>query len=118
MSLWLYPGQPYDHLDAYWRTSPICYVTSVTTLTLILHGDADDRVHPAQAMGYYRALKTPGVPAEFVRYPREPHGFEERVHQIDLMRRLVAWYDRWVKGHRGGDKKAVSVRPSVRAETV
>ena len=97
MNLWLYPGQPYDHLDAYWQSSPIRHITNVTTPTLILHGDADDRVHPAQGMEYYRALKTRGVPVQFVRYPREPHGFKERAHQIDLMRRVVEWFDQWLK---------------------
>ena len=98
MNLWLYPGQPYDHLDHYWRTSPIRHVANVRTPTLILHGDADARVHPAQGMEFHRALKTLGVPVRFVRYPREEHGFKERAHQIDLMRRVVAWYDRWLKG--------------------
>ncbi len=98
MNLWLYPGQPYDHLEDYWRSSPIRHITNVTTPTLILHGDEDARVHPTHGMEYHRALKTLGVPVEFVRYPREGHGIRERAHQIDLMRRLVAWYDRWLKG--------------------
>jgi len=104
MNLWLYPGHPYDpqHLDHYWRSSPIRHIAKVRTPTLILHGDADARVHPAQGMEYHRALKTLGVPVEFVRYPREPHGIKERAHQIDLMRRVVAWYDRWL-GERPTD---------------
>ncbi|MDP9366499.1 MAG: S9 family peptidase [Chloroflexota bacterium] len=97
MNLWLYPGQPYHHLDHYWQTSPIRHITNVRTPTLILHGDEDARVHPAQGMEYHRALKTLGVPVSFVRYPREGHGVKERLHQIDLMRRVVAWYDRWLK---------------------
>ena len=97
MNLWLYPGQPYHHLDTYLASSPIRHITNVTTPTLILHGDADARVHPTQGMEYHRALKTLGVPVQFVRYPREPHGLKERLHQIDLMRRVVAWYDRWLK---------------------
>lgn len=96
MNLWLYPGQPYDHLDDYWRTSPIRHVANVRTPTLILHGDEDARVHPAQGMEFHRALKTLGVPVSFVRYPREEHGIKERLHQIDLMGRVVAWYDRWL----------------------
>ncbi len=98
MNLWLYPGQPYHHLEAYWQSSPIRHIASVTTPTLILHGDEDARVHPAQGMEYHRALKTLGVPVQFVRYPREAHGIKERAHQIDLMRRVVGWYDRWLKG--------------------
>jgi dipeptidyl aminopeptidase/acylaminoacyl peptidase len=94
---WLYPGQPYHHMDHYWERSPIRLASNVTTPTLILHGDADVRVHPGQGMEWYRALRTLGVPHEFVRYPREGHGIQERLHQLDLLRRVLAWYDRWLK---------------------
>lgn len=96
MNHWIYPGDPYDHFEHYWESSPLRHIKQVTTPTLIVHGADDDRVHPAQAMEYYRALKTLGVATEFVRYPRESHGFKERQHQIDLMRRISAWYDRWL----------------------
>jgi dipeptidyl aminopeptidase/acylaminoacyl peptidase len=96
-NLLYFPGLPYHHPDAYWQASAIRHITNCTTPTLILHGDADDRVHPAQGMEMYRALRSLGVPVEFVRYPREGHAIKERHHQIDLMRRLVAWFDRWLK---------------------
>jgi dipeptidyl aminopeptidase/acylaminoacyl peptidase len=96
-NLLYFPGLPYQHPDAYWQASALRHMTDCTTPTLILHGDADARVHPAQGMEMYRALKSLGVPVEFVRYPREGHAIKERHHQIDLMRRLVAWFDRWLK---------------------
>jgi dipeptidyl aminopeptidase/acylaminoacyl peptidase len=96
-NLLYFPGLPYHHPDAYWQGSAIRHITNCTTPTLILHGDADARVHPAQGMEMYRALKSLGVPVEFVRYPRQGHPIKERHHQIDLMRRLVAWFDRWLK---------------------
>ena len=83
-------------MDVYWSSSPIRYVSAVKTPTLILHGDEDARVHPAQGMEYFRALKTLGVPVRFVRYPREKHGIEERAHQIDLMNRIIDWFDRYL----------------------
>ncbi len=97
-NLLYYPGQPYDHMDFYWDSSPIRYVAAVRTPTLILHGDEDARVHPAQGMEFFRALKTRGVPVRFVRYPREKHGFEERAHQIDLMNRIVDWFEQHLRG--------------------
>ena len=97
-NLLYYPGQPYDHMEDYWRSSPIRYVREVRTPTLILHGEDDARVHPAQGMEYFRALKILGVPVRFVRYPREKHGIEERAHQIDLMRRIIDWFDRYLLG--------------------
>ena len=42
------------------------------------------------------ALRRHGVPVEEVVYPREPHGIRERNHQLDLHRRIVAWYRRWL----------------------
>ena len=73
-NLLYYPGHPYDHMEHYWKSSPIRYVAAVRTPTLILHGEEDARVHPAQSMEYFRALKILGVPVRFVRYPREKHG--------------------------------------------
>ena len=95
-NLLYFPGQPYEHLEHYWRSSPIRYVSAVRTPTLILHGDDDARVHPAQAMEFFRALKVLGVPVRFVRYPREKHGIEERAHQVDLMNRIIDWLDRYL----------------------
>ncbi len=96
-NLLYYPGLPYQHMDTYWKSSPIRYVAAVRTPTLILHGNEDARVHPAQGMEYFRALKSLGVPVRFVRYPREKHGFEERAHQIDLLQRIVDWFDQYLK---------------------
>ncbi len=95
-NLLYYPGHPYEHMEKYWSSSPIRYVSAVRTPTLILHGDEDARVHPAQGMEFFRALKILGVPVRFVRYPREKHGFVERAHQIDLMTRVVDWYTRYL----------------------
>jgi dipeptidyl aminopeptidase/acylaminoacyl peptidase len=97
-NLLYFPGLPYQHMDHYWQSSPIRNVANVKTPTLILHGDADARVHPAQGMEWYRALKSLNVPVEFVRYPREGHPILERAHQTDLLERLLAWFDRWLKG--------------------
>jgi dipeptidyl aminopeptidase/acylaminoacyl peptidase len=96
-NLLYYPAQPYHEMEHYWASSPIRYVANVKTPTLIVHGDEDARVHPAQGMEFFRALKVLGVPVRFVRYPREKHGFVERAHQIDLMSRIVDWFERYLK---------------------
>jgi dipeptidyl aminopeptidase/acylaminoacyl peptidase len=100
-NLLYYPGHPYAHMEHYWKSSPIRHVTAVQTPTLILHGEEDARVHPAQGMEFFRALKILGVPVRFVRYPREKHGIEERAHQIDLMQRIIDWFDRYLQGSSG-----------------
>jgi dipeptidyl aminopeptidase/acylaminoacyl peptidase len=34
---------------------------------------------------------------EVVYYPDEGHGFNKLEHQIDAARRIVAWFDRYLK---------------------
>ena len=91
----------YHEPDVYLRSSPMTYVANAKTPTLLLHGAADDRVPLGQGRELYNALQALGVPSEMVIYPREPHIFQERNHQRDLLTRVAAWFDRWVKGAEG-----------------
>ncbi|MDQ2787043.1 MAG: S9 family peptidase [Chloroflexota bacterium] len=79
------------------RLSPISYAKNAITPLLMLHGKNDARVPLTQAIGFARALREHDVPVQFVTYPREPHGVRERAHQRDILRRVRAWYDQWLK---------------------
>ena len=59
--------------------------------------------HDHQAVSFHRALRDIGATAELVVYPREPHGIAERAHQIDLLKRVRAWYDRWLRPSAGAE---------------
>ncbi len=76
--------------------SPISYASKICTPLLILHGQDDTNVPLAQAIYLHRALSGFGVEHEFVVYPREGHGVQERNHQIDVFRRTRAWFDKWI----------------------
>lgn len=84
---------PHPH-DA---NSPISFAGHVRTPVLILHGAEDTNVPLGQAVYFHRALRQFGVEHEFVIYPREGHAIRERNHQLDLMRRTRAWFDRWLQ---------------------
>ena len=43
------------------------------------------------------ALKLKKVPTQLVLYPRQPHGLVERAHQLDFMKRVVEWFNRYLK---------------------
>ena len=90
-------AQPYADIETYLRCSPILSAGQVTTPTLVLHGATDERVRLGQGKELYHALRARGVPTEMVIYPREPHIFAELRHQRDLLGRVLAWYDRWLK---------------------
>ncbi len=88
---------PYHDPESYFERSAIRHIQNASTPTLILHGEADDRVNPAEGREMYVALRTLGVETQFVTYPREGHRIGERKHQLDLVSRVVDWYDRFLK---------------------
>jgi dipeptidyl aminopeptidase/acylaminoacyl peptidase len=77
----------------YDKHSAIRYVTACHTPVLVLHGEADVRVPLSQGQEFYHALRFLNREAEMVTYPREPHIFSEREHQIDSLTRELAWFD-------------------------
>jgi dipeptidyl aminopeptidase/acylaminoacyl peptidase len=87
-----------ETLELYRQRSPLTYADRVTTPLLILHGAADPRVPPGQAIEMYRALKDRGKTTALVLYPREPHGFTEFYHLMDRMRRDSAWVTNYTLG--------------------
>ncbi|HWM72224.1 MAG TPA: S9 family peptidase [Nocardioides sp.] len=74
--------------------SPISYARQCRTPLLILHGKEDARVPVSQATAFHRALRSrpEPTPVELVLYPREPHGISELRHQVDLLRRVRAFF--------------------------
>jgi dipeptidyl aminopeptidase/acylaminoacyl peptidase len=83
---------PYEKPEAFLNSSPFLYLKQVKTPTLILQGEADTVDPPGQSLELYRGLKHYGVTAELVLYPREPHGFQEAKHRVDMQKRVVDWF--------------------------
>jgi dipeptidyl aminopeptidase/acylaminoacyl peptidase len=83
--------------EAYRSHSPADHVAGAKTPTLVLHGENDVRVPVSQGYEFYHGLKQSGVEAEMVVYPREGHSFREIHHQIDLIERIVDWFELYLK---------------------
>ena len=97
---WMVPffgASVYEDPEVYARSSPITYIKNVKTPTLVLHGDRDSEVPTPQGYEFWHALKTLGVPTALVVYENEGHGISGREHQRDIERRVVAWFDRYLK---------------------
>ncbi len=89
-----YFGTPWEHPELFSRSSPMTYIRRAKTPTLILQGENDPIDPLGQSTALYRALKRYGVETELVTYPREPHGFKEEKHQIDVLTRMLDWFTR------------------------
>jgi dipeptidyl aminopeptidase/acylaminoacyl peptidase len=90
-------GVPYEKPEGFLNSSPFLYVKNAKTPTLILQGEADTVDPLGQSQELYRGLKRYGVETELVEYPREPHGFQEPKHRTDVLRRVVEWFDKYLK---------------------
>ncbi len=88
---------PWEHPEKFARSSPMTFVKHARTPTLILQGENDSIDPPGQSTALYRALKRYGVETELVLYPREPHGFKEEKHQVDVLNRMLGWFTRYLK---------------------
>jgi dipeptidyl aminopeptidase/acylaminoacyl peptidase len=80
--------------DFLWERSALRYVAKVKTPVMFVHGENDNDVPIAEAEQYFIALKDAGVETIMVRYPREGHGVRETKHQVDVIDRSIAWYEK------------------------
>jgi dipeptidyl aminopeptidase/acylaminoacyl peptidase len=90
------------------QVSPISFASKIRTPVLIVHGQDDTNVPVSQAVYFHRALSWYGIEHELVIYPREGHTFVERNHQLDLLRRTRAWFDRWLRGRPSDSRRSTA----------
>ncbi|RFB04623.1 S9 family peptidase [Parvularcula marina] len=90
---------PEGNWQTYLEQSPVYHAANSKTPTLILHGEADPRVHPSQSLELFRYLKRVGqAPVRLVTYPGEGHGNRRAAAQYDYSLRLMRWMDTFLKG--------------------
>jgi len=92
-----YFGTPWEHPEVYARNSPATFIGNAKTPTLIVHGEDDPTNPVGQSKALYRALKHLGVEARLVTYPGEPHLPRQEQHQVDILKRMLDWYDQHLK---------------------
>ncbi len=96
LARWEFKGVPVLNMENFRHSSPIEFLHNCTTPTLILHGEADDRVPVAQAWELYRALTDLSVEVQMVLYPGAGHGISAPKQFADVTTRWVQWYKRFI----------------------
>ena len=94
---WEFMGVPVTDMENFTRSSPITYLKNCKTPTLILHGEADERVPVMQAWEIYRALEDLGVEVQMVLYPDAHHGISAPKQFADVITRWTEWYKQHLK---------------------
>ena len=105
------PWQKDAPISVYWNNSPLKDVANVTTPTIFLVGQNDQRVPEPQSIEMYRALKSNGVPTHLYVAPREPHGWQELRHILFKMNAELDWFESQAMKHAYTWEKAPSSEP-------
>jgi len=96
-------GDPFSEVGiaSLWRQSPLRLVTRIRTPLLLLQGEADLRCVPADNEQLFVALRHLGREVEYILYPESWHTFAitgRPDRRIDRNARMLAWFDRYLKG--------------------
>ena len=91
-SYW-FDGFPWDHVEAYWKRSPLAYVGNVHTPTMLMTGEVDYRTPSTEAEQFYEALKLRKIDTALVRVPNASHDISARPSLlIDKVAYVLAWF--------------------------
>lgn len=98
---WMIPyfgASVYDNPKVYEKSSPITFIKQVKTPTLVVVGERDGECPAPQSFEFWHALKTEKVPTELVVYQGEGHSFRDARNRVDVLRRTLAWFDKYLGG--------------------
>ena len=82
----------------YQKTSPMSYIKSAKTPTLIQHGELDRRVPIANAYELRQGLEDRGVKVEMVVYKGFGHGITKPKSMRAVMQHNLSWFNHYIWG--------------------
>jgi dipeptidyl aminopeptidase/acylaminoacyl peptidase len=92
-------GAPFEDLQKYWDMSPMKYMGSVKTPTLVIHSENDLRCPIEQGEQAFVALQRMGVDSEMVRFPDEFHGLSRSGRtdrRVVRLNHILRWFDKYL----------------------
>ncbi len=96
---WMIPyfgASVYNDPAVYAKSSPITYIKQVKTPTLVVVGERDGECPSPQSFEFWHALKALNIPTQLVVYAGEGHAFHDPKDRVDVLRRTLAWFDRYL----------------------
>jgi dipeptidyl aminopeptidase/acylaminoacyl peptidase len=96
-------GSPFEFPERYVSQSAFFHLDKVNTPVLILHGEKDLTILFGEGEMMFYALRQLGKTAEFVAYANGDHSLSRhsRADALDVNRRILEWFDRYLKPTRG-----------------
>ena len=97
---WMIPyfgASAYDDPATYDRMSPIRAIKATHTPTFLYVGERDVECPAEQTREFWHGLREFNVPTSLVIYADEGHHLVKPENVADLNRRLIAWFDQYLK---------------------
>ena len=89
-------GAPWDHRERYDVLSPFLRAGNIETPTIFIGGRIDWNVPILNAELLYQALQVRNIDSQLVVYPDSYHSGWSDEFEKDYLRRIVAWFDKYV----------------------
>ncbi|AJH15333.1 alpha/beta hydrolase family protein [Myroides profundi] len=83
--------------DLYLKNSPILYTDQIKTPLLTFTGKKDENIHWEQQREFFIAMLRYKIPHVALFYNNEGHGLLKKENQIDITKRLIQWFDYFLK---------------------
>ena len=96
---WMIPffgASVYDDPAVYRASSPIEFIKQAKTPMFLYVGERDVECPAPQSLEYWHALKELGTPVDLMIYEGEGHHFNKPSNLVDLRRRIVAWFGKYL----------------------
>jgi len=91
-------GDPEKEEERLRRISPLFHAGNITKPLLVVQGANDPRVLQVESDELVAAVEASGVPVEYIIFPNEGHGFDNKANRITASDRFVAFLDKYLKG--------------------
>ncbi len=88
----------WEALPKYIENSPLFFVPQIETPLLMMHNDNDGAVPWYQGIELFTAMRRLNKPAWMLVYNNEEHNLTRRANSKDLSRRMMQFFDHYLKG--------------------
>jgi dipeptidyl aminopeptidase/acylaminoacyl peptidase len=100
-------GSPVETPEVYKRANVLLQVDKVKTPLLVMHGEDDPQVPPANSAEFVKALREEHKTVFYFTYPNELHGFSQPAHRLDAWQKQLAFLEHYINPKYGTTSTSV-----------
>jgi len=100
-------GAPTEKPEVYQRANVLLQVDKVKTPLLVMHGEDDPQVPPANSAFFVKALREHHKTVFYFTYPGELHGFAQPAHRLDAWEKQLLFLENYINPRFGATTTSI-----------